>query len=259
VAQACSVLLYDAPRSTKAAVGAVLELVREVDPRLGLTCDLLIAPFTGSGFFEWDRNSLVVALTPARSVEEAVVNAVANYRLLVDARQGSGRLADAYRADHGPDFRAQFLSDYRAWVLRAGRGRSEAISEPTFRFFAENLGPPAAGPVVPAEMVRLSVQQREAETKRLEGLVRRGQPDFPKVYRLAVLHWQAERIDEAIRMMERAAELNPDHGRTLYSLGALCRRRHLLGTARKAFRQCVQAAPNTLWSIYAHEALRRLV
>jgi len=201
----------------------------------------------------------VVALTPARGVEEAVVNAVANFRLLIDARQGSGRLAAAYRAAHGPNFRKQFLSDYHAWVLRVGHGRTEGLGDKTFQFFAENIGPAAAGPVVPAEMTRLSVRQREEEAARLEQLVRRGRPGFPELYRLAVLLWQAEHIDQAIRLMERAAGLRPDNGRVLYSLGVLCRRRHLLGAARRAFRQCVQAAANTLWGVYAHEALRRLV
>jgi len=258
-AQTCPVLLYDAPRTTRAAAADVLRLVRELDPRIGLAHNLLIAPFTGSGFFEWERGTLVVALTPARNAEEAVVNAVAHYRLMADARQGSGSLAGGYQALYGPKFREQFLSDYQAWVLRVGRGRREAISEKSFQFFAEHIGPPAGGPIVPGELARMSVKEREEQLARLETVMRRGKPDAQEYHHLAVLLWQAERIDEAIRVMERAAAAAPEDGRVLYSLGVLCRRRHLLGEARTSFRECTRVALRSLWGIYAHEALRRLM
>ena len=259
VAHVCSALLNDVPRTTKAVVSQVLDLVREVDPRIGLSHDVLIAPFTGSGFFEWDRNSLIVALTPARSAEEAVVNAVANFRLLADARGGSGQVAASYREMYGDGFRNQFLSDYRGWVLRAGRGRREALTEKSFKFFVENVGPRALGPIVPHEMVRQSHGEREQEAKRLGALVRTGSYQPEEIYRLAVLLWQSEHIEEAIRNMEKAIEARPDDGRALYSLGVLCRKRRLTGAARKAFRDVARVCPDSLWSIYAHEALRRIV
>lgn len=253
-----SVLLHDLARTTKKTAAELLELVREVDPGIGLSHPLLIAPFTGSGFFEWDRDTLVAALIPARSVEDAVVNAVANFRLLTDSRHG-GKLAEAYRRMHGTAFRERFLEDYRAWVLRAGRGRREAMPEKAFNFFAEHVGPPAYGPIVPNELVRLSVAEREERVRRLSAVVRAGAPNFEELYHLAVLLWQAERIEEAIRTMEKAAAAEPGNGRALYSLGLLLRRRHLTGPAREAFHNCVRMAPNTLWGVYSHEALRRLL
>jgi hypothetical protein len=255
---ACSVLLNDVPRTSKRTVGQVLDLVREVDPAIGLSHDVLIAPFTGSGFFEWDRNTLIVALNPARGGEEAVVNAVANFRLLDDA-SGRGLLAAAYRDMYGPDFREQFLSDYHNWVLRTGRGRRDALSERSFQFFTEHIGPPPAGPLVPHEMGRLSVEERQKEIKRLNRVVRSGEYTPEEIYRLAVLLWQSERITDAIRNMEKAVQATPDDARALYALGVLCRKKHLTGTARRAFRQTVRVAPDSLWCIYASDALRRLV
>jgi len=259
VDHACSVLLHNVSRTTKRLVGQVLALVREVDPRIGLSHDLLVAPFIGSGFFEWDRNSLVVALNPARGAENAVVNAVANFRLLADARGGTGKIAGAYRDMYGSSFRDQFLADYRNWVLRAGRGKRDTLSEKSLRFFIDNVGPPPGGPVVPHEMVRLSVGEREEEIKRLAALVRTGSYRPEEVYRLAVLLWQGEHIEQAIRNMEKAVKAKPDDGRALYSLGVLCRKRRLTGAARNAFRDAVRLTPDSLWGIYAHEALRRMV
>ncbi len=259
VAHACSVLLNDVKRTNKMVVSEILDLVREVDPRIGLSHDLLIAPFTGSGFFEWDRNSLIIALTPARNAEEAVVNAVANFRLLDDARSGVAKITTAYREMHGANFRQQFLDDYRNWVLRTGRGKREALSDRSYKFFVKNLGPPPSGPVVPHEMGRLSVSERDEEIKRLRRLVHTGSYAGEEAYHLAVLLWQREHIKEAIREMEKAAQAEPGSGRILYSLGVLCRRRRLTGAARKAFRETVRVAPDSLWGIYAHEALRRMV
>lgn len=255
----CSVLLNDVPRTVKATVAEVLGLVREVDPRIGLTYDVLIAPFTGSGFFEWDRNTLIVSLSPARSAEETVVNAVANFRLLTDARGGSGRLAQGYRSMYGANFREQFLSDYRNWVLRTGRGKRDALGEKSYRFFTENVGPSPLGPIVPQEMGRLSPGERQEEIKRLGRLIRTGSYKPREIYHLAVLLWEDERIEEAIRSMEKAAEAAPRDGRVLYSLGVLCRKKHITGAARRAFRQVLRAAPETLWSIYAQETLRRML
>jgi tetratricopeptide (TPR) repeat protein len=258
VAQSCSVLLHDAPRTTRTGAAEVLRLLREVDPRLGLDHSLLIAPFTGSGFFEWDRDTLLVALSPARSSEEAVVNAVGNLRLLLAARQGQGKLIALYRDEHGASFREHFLNDYRAWVLRVGRGRREALSEARFQLLADHLGPPMGGPVVPAELCHLSVKEREDLAAKLAAAVAKGRPDAQEFQHLAVLHWQAERIDQAISMMEKAAAAAPESGQILYSLGALFRRRRLTGEARKSFRECARVALNSLWGIYANEALRRL-
>jgi len=259
VAHACSVLLNDVKRTSKIVVSEILDLVREVDPRIGLSHDFLIAPFTGSGFFEWDRNSLVVALSPARNAEEAIVNAVANFRLLDDARSGVGKITSAYRDMHGASFRRHFLDDYRNWVLRTGRGKRDALSDRSYRFFVENLGPPPGGPIVPHEMGRLSVSERDEEIKRLRRLVHTGSYAGEEVYHLAVLLWHREHIEEAIREMEKAVRADPGSGRVLYSLGVLCRRRRLLGAARKAFREAARIAPDSLWGIYAHEALRRMV
>ncbi len=254
----CSVLLHDAPRTTRPLAGDTLRLVRELDPRLGLSHCLLIAPFTGGGFFEWDRDTLVAAISPARSAEESVVNAVANLRLLADARRGGGCIARTYRDQYGPKFRDHFLGDYRAWVLKIGRGRREAMNDRSFQFFAEHIGPPPGGPIIPAELARLSLKEREDRTARLEAVVRSGRADAQELHHLAVLHWQAERIDAAIKAMESAAAAAPGDGRVLYSLGLLCRRRRLVGEARRAFRDCTQVALRSLWGIYANEALRRL-
>jgi tetratricopeptide (TPR) repeat protein len=255
----CSVLLNDVRRTTKRVVGEVMELVGEVDPHLSVAYDMLVAPFTGSGFFEWDRNTLVVALTPARSAEYAVVNAVANFRLLSDARSVRSPISSAYRDMYGPDYRAQFLKDYRNWVLRVARGRRESLTDKSYRFFVYNIAPPPSGPIVPREVVRMTVDERREEAKRLGGRVRGGSFTADEAFRLGILLWQREMIDEAIRSMEKAIQVDPDSGRALYSLGVLCRKKRLVGSARKAFRDTIRHAPDSLWGIYAREALRRIV
>jgi tetratricopeptide (TPR) repeat protein len=236
----------------------VLDQVREVDPRIGLSHDVLIAPFTGSGLFDWDRDLLIVALNPARGAEEAVVHAVANFRMLADARSG-GEIEKAYREIHGAAFRQQFLADYRNWVLRVGRGKREALSARSYEFFTAHIGPPPAGPLVPSELAHLGVDERNAEAERLSKLVPTPQATPADVYRLAVLLWDTEQIEEAIRTMEKAVQAAPEDGRALYGLGLLCRKRRLVGAARKAFRNATRVAPDSLWSVYAHEALRRMV
>ncbi len=256
---ACSVLLSDVPRSTKRAVHEVMSLVSEVDPGLSVEHDLLIAPFTGSGFFEWDRNTLVVALNPASSAELAVVNAVASFRLLSDSRDERSPISTAYRSMYGPEFRGQFLKDYRNWVLRVGRGKREALPDRSYRFFLEHIAPPPSGPIVPRELIHLTVGERRQEAKRLGRLVRTGSFTADEAFRLASLLWQQEKVEEAVRCVEKVLEMDAGDGRALYSLGVLCRKKRLASSARKAFREVVRRASDSLWNIYAQDALRRMV
>lgn len=259
LAHTCSVLLHDVERTTKAGVARIIERILEANPTIDLSGDLLIAPFTGSGFFEWDRATLIVSLTPARSSEEAVANAAGNYRLLADAMQEDGRIKGAYQTIRpGAGFRDKFLHDYRAWVLQVSRGRREAIDASAYDFFRSTIGPAFDGPVVPAELARLSRREREELAAEFLRLISHhlGTPVVHE--RLAVLLWIAERIEEAIAHMKIAVEEMPQNGRALYSLALLYRKARHLSNAKRIFLECAQRVPDSIWRIYAHEQLRRL-
>ncbi len=257
--KAHSVLLRDLKRATKPEVGAVLRHVAEVDPSLSLDHTVLIAPSTGSSFFEWDRDSLVVSLFPERTVEDDVVNAVASYRIAEDEFQFAGQLRKACEEQLGGEkFAERFPRDYKAWVLKVGRGRREGMDEKTFQFFVERIGPNPAGPVLPPSLTRMTPAARTKHLSSCKEKIRSGSGTFGDHYHAGVLLWLSGDLQGAVHHLEQAVTVRPSDGRARYSLGALLRRMRMRTTARRILRECVQRAPSTIWRVYASDALRRL-
>lgn len=257
--KAHSVLLRDLKRATRPEVGAVLRHVAEVDPSLSLDHTALIAPSTGSGFFEWDRDSLVVSLFPTRSAEDDVVNAVASYRMTEDELHFGGQLRKAYEQQFsGEKFTERFPRDYKTWVLKMGRGRREGMDEKTFQFFVERIGPNPAGPALPPALTRMTTAARSKHLASCKERIRSGAGTFGDHYHAGVLLWLSSDLQGAVHHLEQATAARPSDGRALYSLGTLLRRMRMRTSARRVLRDCVQKAPNTIWRVYASDALRRL-
>ncbi|MBN1808562.1 MAG: hypothetical protein JW909_05805 [Planctomycetes bacterium] len=259
VAKPHSVLLRDMQRTTLQRVHDALTLVREVDPAISLDHNVLITPFTGSGFFEWDRDTIVVGIIPARSVEEDVATAVAGMRIAVDRFHHSEELFLAYdKIHHGRDFREFFTRDYIHWVVRVGRGQKQQMDPRSFDFFLSNIGHNGVDPVVPAELVHTSVDERSELYRKITIKVRDGSASARELFLAGVIRWQRGDHQSACRYLDSAARLAPSDGASLYSLGILLRNMRMKGPARKYLVQCTTNAPQTIWQVYAFEALKRL-
>jgi tetratricopeptide (TPR) repeat protein len=258
MAKACSVLLTGMLRTTKSTVSEVFDLIKELDPYVEFNLDVLIAPFTGSGFFEWDRNTLVVALNPVGGAERAVVNAVANYRLLEDTFSGRVHIVEAYKKQFGKGFRERFLNDYSNWILSVSQGKKDALNEWNFQFFVEHIGPDPAGPPVPHGRGKLSPEKRNQEIDSIQRIMEADCLTVREAYTLAALLWEVQRFDEAIETLLVATGLAPDDCKVPYGLGLLREKKDEIPAARLDFEKVLRLAPNSLWGIYAQDALRRL-
>jgi len=259
IVHAHSVMLQNVARATKDQVGRVREMIGECDPRVELNQNILIAPFTGNGFFEWDRNTLIVSLIPARSVAEDVISAVANFRIMADSLYYEGELRRQYEAIFPNErFQRRFLRDYRSWVLRVGEGRKEGIEPRAFEFFRTNIGPSTTGAPLPKELWHLSSAQKTALMEKCRRLIRDGTAD-PRIRKtLGLLLWARGKNDAAVRELERARTDLPDDGLLLYALGVLYRRQRMVSSARKYLTECTRRAKNTIWSVYAYEERRSI-
>lgn len=254
-----SVLLRDIERATPSRVADVLALVRDADPRLALHRHVLIAPFTGNGFFEWDRDTLVVSLIPVRSVEEDVVTAVASLRIALDQFQQNEELKRAYqKAYPGADFRETFIKDYAAWVLKVARGQTQHMRRSSFDLFMQHIGHNGVDPVPLYELTGLTVAERDQLYKDILARVRDKSAGPNDLLVAGVIRWRTGDYPSASRYMEEAAHLAPVDGRILYSLGILLRNMRQRGTARRYLLQCTRDAAQSIWKVYSFEALRRL-
>src|SRR5204862_1418691 len=64
LARTSSVLLSAGTRIVQTDLASTLALAEQCDPMLPEAASLLIAPYAGGGFYEWDRDTLFVPLVP---------------------------------------------------------------------------------------------------------------------------------------------------------------------------------------------------
>lgn len=253
------VLFSTEGRTNKSQIQDALQMVRECDPALPGSPDILVAPYIGTGFYEWDRDTVFVPLTPTRSVEEAVVTALANYRIMLDSLQGEGHLKRSYEQAFGKeDFRNGFIRDYKNWVLGVGKGFRGAMSPESFTFFRDTIGPRPDDLFAPSEIARGSYDRRNEIIKQCRKRINHAEGTTTDLYTLAVIYWKEKRIGEAMECMAAAVKIYPVDGRMMYSLGHICQATGKTSKAREAYQEVLHIAENTIWHIYASDALNKL-
>jgi hypothetical protein len=258
ITRTTSVLTSAAPRLTKADLDAVHQLVRDVDPALPLSSSVLIAPFQGNGFYEWDRDTLFLPLVPTRSAEHAVLAALANYRILLDTLQEGGRLKKEYERQFGGDFHGGFVRDYSAWVLELGRGFRGALDPARYAFFRDLLGPKPANLFAPPAWTGVGPKENEEVLKQCRARASRGEPTYEDSFRLAIAAARGHQLVQAVDHLQAALRINPVDGRAHLALGFLTARMGTVDSARKSLQTAMAMAPNSLWCVLAAEELQKL-
>jgi hypothetical protein len=260
LARTYSVLLSGQSRITKADLESVLTLAKECDPALPDTSAVVIAPYAGGGFYDWDRDTLFAPLVPTRGADHAVVQALATYRILLDQFQQGAKLRKDYEAAFGKteDFNTGFVRDYKQWVLGVGKGFKGALEPSRYAFFRDRLGPLPANLYSPREWAALTPQESDDLIKQLRQKVHRAEAGFDDYYRLAIAAARDQQLVQAQKYLESALTLQPMNGRALLAMGQLTLRLGTPDGARARFSECMALAPNTLWSVYAADEAQKL-
>ncbi len=254
-----SVLLSGDRRASKQDIATLVRHIEEVDPKLPGRPNILIAPFTGSGFFEWDRDTVYIPLISTRTAEESVVNGIANYRIMIDNLHEGGKLKKLYKSRFlVEDFRAQFLKDYRNWVLGIGRGFRGAMSPEAYEFFRQVIGPNVEHLFAPAELIRLTPNEIHGLRKSLRAKMNRGDAACEDHLKLAYVYHRENIPQEALDQLSTAVRMNPTDGRTMFAYGWMSRRVGKIDKAKQALKECFNIAPNTIWHIFASDELGKI-
>ena len=256
ILRAQSVLLSDEQRITKREILQTMALIAEFDRRSVDHLHVVIEPFYGQGFFEWDRNCLIIPLSPLGSAEEAICHAVASYRVLADATQDSHRLQEAYETEVGAKpFADCFARDYCQWILKVGAGQREEMEQASYDFFKKHVGPDIEGVIGPFDVLNLTPDERFQLRKSIKQLSEVGEATFDDHYRMAVVQWKAGDLVEARRHLQSALDLRFDDGRARFSLGLIHMHSRNRVVARATLEEVVQKASSTLWQLYAKEII----
>jgi len=260
LARTYSVLLSAQLRIVKPDLDATLALAEQCDPMLPEAASLLVAPYAGGGFYEWDRDTLFVPLVPTREPEQAVLQALANYRILLDKFHDNGKFKKEYETalEGGDDFGTSFARDYRAWVNGIGKGFKGALDPARFAFFRDRIGPQPAILYAPRGWVGRTPKEQEEIVKAARNKVATGEARFEDFYRLAIASFHEHQPIQATQHLQSALRLSPVDGRALLALGLVSTRTGGGETAKQRFAECMSLAPGTLWSVYAGDELQKL-
>jgi hypothetical protein len=260
LARTYSVLLSSQPRIIKTDLDTALALAEQCDPMLPEAASLHIAPYAGGGFYEWDRDTLFVPLVPTREPEQAILQGLANYRILLDKFQEGGKFKKEYETalGGGDDFGTSFMRDYRAWVNGVGKGFKGALDPARFAFFRDRIGPQPGMLYAPRGWVSRSPKELEETVKSCRAKVGTGEAKFEDYYRLAIAAHHEHQPVQAAQHLQAALRISPVDGRALLALGHVSTRLGGGETAKLRFSECMSLGPGTIWSVYAGDELQKL-
>ncbi len=258
LARTHSVLVGSEERMTRADLSGADATLRQCDSYLH-NIQFMIAPYLGTGFYSFDRDVLFVPLVSTRSKEDSAVNAVAQYRILLDGLNENGSLKRAYEQRFGKrDFRGEFTRDYKAWVLGVGRGFRGALDPDHYDFFKALVGPQARELFAPSDITRMPHEEWTAALRISRERTARDEGTADDHWRLALAHHRDGRAPEALEQLEVAGRINPLDGRTLYAQGYVLAQAGLRDRARPLLEECAMIAAGTLWYVAATDELQKL-
>ncbi len=263
ILRAYAVMTVETPRVTKKDTAKILDNAAVCDRNFGASPVVLIAPFKGRGIYEWDRDSLVISLNPVSTPEDSAANSIANYTMMIDSLQKDGNIKNAYKLSFpSANYQKDFQSDYRQWMCEVGEGEIEAMPEEKLDFFRNNVGldlsiSPAVS-LAPVEMRFLTSQARGIIRNQLRRQVASAKDSWAARWRLGLLSWMDDDLEEAVKEITHAAKLVPQQTPQLFGVGLLLLESGRVNQAEQILNICLKRGKNTIWRLYAADALKRL-
>lgn len=261
--RSCAVMLEYRPRVTKLHTQRISQRAGWCDRNFAVPPVVLIAPFTGRGIYEWDRDSLVISLLPVDNPDDSAANAVANFCMLVDSFQRNGIIKDTYRAQFPKtNFQKEFQADYRTWMCAVAHGNRSALPPEKLEFFAANVAPdfvssPALA-LAPRELKTLTFTARDLVRKQMQRQVSTARDSWMTRWRLGILYWLDKFNDEAVKELVCAANLAPDALETYFAVACILLETGRADKAKQLFTVCQARGKNTIWSFHAARALQKM-
>ncbi|GEM_PF-5856883 len=245
------VLLNFGRRITKKDVFDIWQKIVEVDPRLPGSPDMLLAPCEGSAFFEWDRDTLFIPIHPTSSIDDCIINGVANYKILMDM-QGERSIKNFYfELNPKADFKTAFVRDYKDWIKHIGNGNKGSLKEPILNFFFENFAPDIDKVPAPRHLLVLSPMERQNLIIDLMGMLKAKSISSEQCFDLGILFWLNHKLDNAIKLLELALSKGMQSSKVLVCLGCLNKEKGFFKVASGYFRKACQVRSSSIWYLIA--------
>lgn len=240
---------------SKRKVRDMLEIIHACDPHIPKDLPILIMPYKGSGFFEWDKNTLILPLTPSMAPREVIIRAAGNYRILMDNIESGGALKREYeRQFEKQGFKERFLRDYTQWMLHIAVGHRNIMNTKKMDFFTSFVGPDPEKLLSSPQLFKLNRAQLK---KKAEALSRNSQPSQEDYLQMAQCFWLSEDLKKALHYGDIALTAGRPHARVLLINAYLSRAAKDKLKATQMFKRCLRSFKDTLWGAYAARELEK--
>jgi tetratricopeptide (TPR) repeat protein len=237
----------------KTFVGQWMQRIRACDPYIPEELSVVIVPYKGGGFFEWDKNTLIVPLTPSVPKEEAVIRAVASYRILMDKLENEGRLKQLYEKQFEKGtFKERFFKDYTQWVTHVGQGHRRIMNDRKIDFFMEHVGPSEDKLFAPNKYMHLSAFQLRRRIRDVTAQVEISQEEYLE---LGCCFFILKEYKKAEYYLDLALSSGRPSALVLLSRGMVYRSLSDAKMAQNAFRQCSKVFKDSIHGVYASRLL----
>jgi hypothetical protein len=239
----------------KTFVGQWMQQIRACDPYIPEELSVVIVPYRGSGFFEWDKNTLIVPLSPSVPKEEAVIRAVASYRILMDKLENDGRLKLQYEKsfDKG-QFKERFFKDYTQWVTHVSHGHRRIMNDKKLDFFMDYVGPSCEKLFASNKLMHQSSFQLRRRVRDLTAQVDISQEEYMELsccYHILKEHKKAEYY------LDLALSSGRPSPQVLLSRGVVYRALSDAKMAQNALKQCSKVFKDSIYGVYASRLLEK--
>ncbi len=241
---------------SKAKVWEAVAHIQDGDPNLPLRPDVVLLPFVGTGFYEWDHNLVGLPLRPVEDIEATLLRAVASFRLLDDSVHKRHRIVERYRTHvQGEGVREAFLRDYGEWVSRVSQGSPANLDAWTLDFFLEEFGPSPERLLLPLAWVGLQRDEIDTLRRRYQARLREAGATPRDHYEMGVLYLHCGMFRNAIESFEASLASDPLNPRYLFGLGYVLKREGRTDEARRALEGAAGAGKGGLWILYARREM----
>jgi hypothetical protein len=237
---------------SKTFVGDTLKLIHLCDPHVPHSLPVIIVPFRGSGFFEFDKNTLIIPLFPSIAPQEVIIRAVGNYRLLTDQLEHKGEMKRVYEKTFEKGrFKEKFLQDYVQWITHISRGHRSIMPRKKFDFFMNYVGPNPKNLLCEPLLQDLPNVQLKRKINDLLSIPQMNQEQYLTV---ATCHWLLQDTTKAVQYCEAALTAGMPNPKVFLANGYALRETKDKAKSLQMFKNCYRYYKNTIWGAYAaHE------
>jgi hypothetical protein len=234
-------------------IAETLNIIHEADPHIPRNLPVIIVPYKGGGFFEWDKNSIILPVCPSIPKEEVVIRAMGNYKIMSDQSKGKGQLKKLYeKAFDKGQFKNRFLQDYVQWITHMTKGHRKIMSVKKFDFFQEHVGP-SPKDLLCSDEIRL--MPKSELRKLIRDLHARPQLSQDDYLDLCAAYWLIGDHKKANQYAETALTAGMPNPKVFLACGYTLSHLKDKAKAKQMFKSCQRYFKNSLWGAYASRAL----